>query len=66
MSMQTLERAILAAAKVYFKNPKLRLKDIREWRTSAFKPQDGEVLAFLDDPGCYVAILKENDRGGSA
>ena len=62
MSMATLERAILAAAKVGFKNPKLKMKDIQEWCSGEIKPHEGEVVLWIPDPGVFVAIKSENDK----
>lgn len=66
MSMATLERAILAGAKVVFKNPKLKMKDILEWSTSEAQVKknlgDGEAYAHVPDPGAYVAISKALDK----
>jgi len=30
-----------------FKNRKLRVKDMMEWRTSKFEPHEGETVAYL-------------------
>lgn len=62
MSMATLERAVLAGAKITFNNPKLRMKDILEWSTGTVKAEAGEVVARVDDPGVNVAIKKEMDK----
>lgn len=62
MSMASLERDVLAAAKVYFKNPKLRLKDIMEWRTAEIRPEQGEVTGWVPKPGVFVTIRKEHDK----
>ena len=62
MSMATLERAVLAGAKLTFQNPKLKMKDIQEWSTGEVKPQDGEVVARVPDPGVFVAVKAENDK----
>jgi len=62
MSLATLERAILAGARVVFKNPKLRLKDIQEWQTTEIEAYTGEVVAHVKDPGVYVAIKVEMDK----
>lgn len=43
MSIQSLERAIVAGAREMFKNPKLRVKDMLEWSTGEIKPQGGEL-----------------------
>ena len=65
MSMATLERAILARAKIVFKNQKLRLKDILEWSTSEDQVKKnlgaGEVYAHVKDLGAYITIAKEHD-----
>ncbi len=62
MSMATLERAVLAGAKVAFNNPRLRMKDLREWSTGEVKPHDGEVVAHVEDPGVNVAVLIAHDK----
>lgn len=63
MSMQTLERAILAGAKAFFNNPKLRNKDIQEWSSGSLDSQmKDEVVGYIPDPGVWVAIKKENDK----
>ncbi len=62
MSLATLEREILAQAKIKLKNPKLKMKDILEWATSEPKPQDGEVLVSLPNPGVHICILKSHDK----
>ena len=62
MSMATLERAILAAARGVFKNPKLRNKDIMEWRSAVIKPEADEVVEYVPDPGVWVAIKKAHDK----
>lgn len=62
MSMATLERAIVASARVVLKNPKLRLKDLMEWRTAEIKPEKGEVVVYVKDPGVWVAVKKECDK----
>jgi hypothetical protein len=60
--MRTLEAAILAGAKAFFCNSKLRQKDILEWRTGEIKPHEGEVVGFVHDPGVHVAILAKDDK----
>jgi len=60
MTMSTLESVILAEARAVFHNRKLRLKDIREWRTSLIFAHDGEVVAKTQT--AYVAILREHDK----
>jgi hypothetical protein len=62
MSMATLERAVLAGAKVALNNPKLRLKDIMEWSSGDIKPHDGEIVVHVCDPGVFVAVKTESDK----
>ena len=63
MSMATLERAILASARIILKNPKLKLADILEWSTGDVKAQDEtEIVARLPDPGCNICVSKTNDK----
>lgn len=62
MSMATLERAVLAGAKMAFKNPKLRMKDIMEWSSGTIDAHAGEVVLRVDDPGVFVAIKMELDK----
>ncbi|HUW35248.1 MAG TPA: hypothetical protein VM223_26865 [Planctomycetota bacterium] len=65
MSMQTLEREILAEAKVVFNNPKLRLKDILQWSSSEKVVKDnlqaGEVMASLPI-GVWICVAKAHDK----
>lgn len=62
MSMQSLERAVLAGAKELFNNPKLRMKDLMEWSTGDVKAQPGEVAAYVKNPGVNVVIAAEHDK----
>ena len=62
MSMATLERAVLVGAKIVLNNPKLKMKDILEWSTGEVKPQDGEMVVRVPDPGVFVAVKAENDK----
>jgi hypothetical protein len=62
MSLATLERAMLAGSRIAFNNPKLRMADVMEWSTDEVKPRDGEVVAWIGNPGVYVAIVKKDDR----
>ena len=63
MSMASLERAILASAKTFLRNPKLRLKDILEWSTGEIKAQCAQEMLFqLDDPKVYVCVREEHDK----
>ena len=65
MSMAVLENAILAAAKRHFRNPKLRKKNLLEWSTDEIKARDGEVVAWIENLGVWVAIEQELDRSVS-
>lgn len=51
MSIQTLERTILAHLRVQLKRPKLRLKDFLEWSTSEAairtNAQPGDEIVFV-------------------
>lgn len=58
MSMQSLERAILAEAKKITGNKKLRMKDIMEWSTGEIKAQSEEELHRLPEMGVNIAIIK--------
>jgi len=49
MTMASLEREILAEAKIIVGNKKLRMKDIMEWSTGEIKAQEGEKLYFLKE-----------------
>ena len=62
MSMATLERAILHGAREVLKNPKLRQKDIQEWSTGNIQAEDGEVVAWIPNPGVNVVVKKEYDK----
>jgi len=62
MSMATLERAILAELKTVAKNPKLKTKDILEWRCGDIEPQEGETVLNLPGMGVHCAIKKEMNR----
>lgn len=59
MSMQSLERAILAEAKEVVGNKKLRMKDILEWSTAEIEAQPGEKLYRLPTHGVNIAIKEE-------
>lgn len=66
MTMKTLERAILANAKVVLKNPKLVMIDIMEWSTSEKQVRqnlaDDEVAIRIPDPGVWIAVGKTYDK----
>lgn len=63
MSIVTLEREIVAAARVVLKNPKLRNKDVMEWSTTIIKPKTGETTINTGKPlSIYVTVKKEMDK----
>ena len=62
MSVATEELKILQGAREVFNNPRLRRKDIKEWKDVEIDPMDGEVVAKVKDLGVWVAILKPLDR----
>ncbi len=65
MSLATLERAILASAKIVLKNPKLKMKDLLEWSTSDIKPKDDtEIVVRIPDPGVNICVPKAADKRG--
>jgi len=57
MSMATLERAILAELMEVAKNPKIKLKNLMEWRTGkSLKCREGETLYYLPVLGVSCAV----------
>ena len=62
MSFATLERAVLAGAKVALNNTRLKMKDVLEWSTGTVKAEDGEVVVHVPDPGVNVCVKRENDK----
>ncbi len=62
MSFVDLQKAVLAGAQKTFNNPQLRTKDMIEWNTGEISAQQGEVVAFVEDPGVYVCISKSKDK----
>lgn len=63
MSLHTLNRAVLAAARVTFHNPKLRSVDILEWSTSnGVNIEADEVTDWASDPGVWIVIKKDKDK----
>lgn len=54
MSMASLEREILARARIALENPKLKTKDILEWSSGEVEPQAGEIVIRVENPGCNV------------
>jgi len=64
MSMATLELEILVEARGFFKNSKLRMKDIMEWNTGAVIPENGEVCVYLPKARVNVCVKTECDKRG--
>jgi len=62
MSLATLERKIVDAARRELRNPKLRRKDLMEWSTGEIEPQAGEIVLHLADLGVWVAIPAAADK----
>lgn len=66
MSFQTLERHILAQARLIANNPSLKLKDICEWSNSeqVIKKNllPGEVYFLIPGLVVWVCIEKTKDR----
>lgn len=56
MSMQSLEREVLAEAKEVTGNKKLRMKDIMEWSTGEIKAQPGEKIYSLPKLSVNIAV----------
>ena len=56
MSMKTLERDILAEAKIVTGNKKLRMKDILEWSTGPLKKLPGEKNYMLPALKVNIAV----------
>ena len=64
MSMQSMEREIMAEARVVLKRPKLRVQDLQEWSTSEADVRDNarediEVVVYLPGMKAWAAFLKE-------
>jgi hypothetical protein len=62
MSVATLERAVLAGAKIILNNPKLKMRDIMEWSTGDIEPHEGEIVVRVPDPGVNVAVKNDCDK----
>ena len=58
MSMQTLEKAVLAEARIVTGNKKLKTKDIMEWSTGEIVAQLGEKLYHLPGLSVNIAIAE--------
>lgn len=63
MSLATFEKVIVEEARVFFKNPKLRKKDLLEWSTSEIvETKNEEVVVALTHIRIYVCIKAECDK----
>lgn len=63
MTGKQFEREIRDHARLYFKNPKLKLDDIMEWRSGrGIEPHDGEVMFYIECLGVEVAVKTELDK----
>ena len=58
MTMRDLEKVILQEARTVTGNPKLRDKDIMEWRSGrdSIKSEPGEKLFYLPGIGVTIAV----------
>lgn len=62
MSIRTLEREILQEAREVLKNPKLKMKDILEWRAGNAQARPGEIVFRLPDIGGSVVVAETMDK----
>ncbi len=63
MSMRELETKITEETREVLKNPKIRVKDIMEWKSGEIKEQhDGEINLQLPKLGLWVSVKKELDK----
>lgn len=62
MSIATFERALLMGARRALNDPRLRMKDIREWSTGDCEEVPGEIRLWVPDPGVNVAVMADHDR----
>lgn len=58
MSLRSFEALVLAEAKEAVGKRGLRQKDIREWRTTEFKPHEGERIFWLLKNQVWIAVLE--------
>ena len=63
MTMQTLERAILAEAKKVTGNQKLKMKDIMEWSSGEIKEFPEEEQFLLPELGINISVKKTGKKG---
>lgn len=64
MSLNQIEQYIKLAARVELKNPKLRNKDIMEWKSAEIQPRPMEVVIKVRalDMDWWVAVPKTCDK----
>lgn len=64
MSLNQIERWINRAVRVVLKNPKLRNKDIMEWKNVEIQPRPMEVVIKVRalDMDWWVAVPKTCDK----
>jgi hypothetical protein len=62
MSKATLERAIVAGARLVLKNPALKPSEILEWSTVDLGSAPDEISVLVPDPGVYVVVKKGRDK----
>ena len=65
MSQATLERVIVASARVILKNPQLRQKDLIAWgmaKSWASAESSDEVSIHVPDQGCWAVFPKSCDK----
>lgn len=63
MSLATLEREIVAQARIALKNPRLRRRDLLEWCSGELKAEgEDEIVVYLEDPGCWAVFPRVCDR----
>lgn len=56
MSMRSLELEILRELRLVSKQPRLRLRDILEWRSGPIEKRDDKTVYFLPKVGVNAAI----------
>lgn len=62
MGFATLEKAVLEAAKVVIRNPKLKRKDLLAWSTGEVSAEEGEVAFELPELSINVVVAKVHDK----
>jgi hypothetical protein len=56
MSLTALEKSIWIELKKLTNNPKLRLKDVLEWRTTEIEKVEGETSFYCPDNNVYASV----------